>query len=329
MLNIYFEVRKETLLDLLPPLFNRSTPPFCRLMIIDHPHSPVGPFREAILALGCRYNMFPAGFAVASLTDNPKVHAAGLLERGFPTTRGQIEFTAGTDQAYATLIDQTGLVLNVEFPTLQTIEPGRLAYDHVNAFRTTGHNGGARTDLVVISPDIEITQAAISKSTHITYPSVRDTVWHALGARQVISAQVVRGTRTVAAAKPVEATQGSTEHSAQQRPGVEITSLQQVFAGLPLVFNREAAQGLTAIYQFDLTGENAAQYYVVIENETCSVKEGTHPSPHMTLSMAGQDYLDLVNGKLNPQMAFMSGKMKISGDMSLAMKMASLFPRPS
>ncbi len=49
----------------------------------------------------------------------------------------------------------------------------------------------------------------------------------------------------------------------------------------------------------------------------------------MTLSMAGQDYLDLVNGKLNPQMAFMSGKMKISGDMSLAMKMASLFPRPS
>jgi alkyl sulfatase BDS1-like metallo-beta-lactamase superfamily hydrolase len=154
-------------------------------------------------------------------------------------------------------------------------------------------------------------------------------VWHALRARQVISAQIVRGTRTVAAAKPVEAMQGSTGQSAPQRSGAEITSLQQVFAGLPVIFNKEAARGLTAIYQFDFSGEHAAQYHVVIENETCSVKEGTHPSPHMTLSMAGEDYLDLVNGKLNPQMAFMSGKMKISGDMSLAMKMASLFPRPS
>jgi len=42
--------------------------------------------------------------------------------------------------------------------------------------------------------------------------------------------------------------------------------------------------------------------------------------------MAASDYLDMVNGKLNPQMAFMSGKLKIAGDMGLAMKMAQLFP---
>ena len=42
--------------------------------------------------------------------------------------------------------------------------------------------------------------------------------------------------------------------------------------------------------------------------------------------MAASDYLDMVNGKLNPQMAFMSGKLKIAGDMGLAMKMQQIFP---
>ncbi len=109
----------------------------------------------------------------------------------------------------------------------------------------------------------------------------------------------------------------------------EATTLKEAFDGMPSVFNKEAAKGLTAVYQFDLTGDKAGQYHVIIENETCTVKEGTHPSPHVTISMAGQDYLDMINGKLNPQMAFMSGKLKISGDMGLALKMQSLFPRQS
>jgi putative sterol carrier protein len=48
----------------------------------------------------------------------------------------------------------------------------------------------------------------------------------------------------------------------------------------------------------------------------------------MTLSMTASDYVDMIMGKLNGQMAFMSGKLKISGDMGLAMKMQSLFKRP-
>lgn len=66
---------------------------------------------------------------------------------------------------------------------------------------------------------------------------------------------------------------------------------------------------------------------MIIENETCTVKEGKHPAPSITVSMAGQDYLDMVNGTLNPTSAFMSGKLKVAGDMGLAVKMQSLFPR--
>ena len=45
----------------------------------------------------------------------------------------------------------------------------------------------------------------------------------------------------------------------------------------------------------------------------------------MTMTMAGKDYVDLTLGKLNGQMAFMQGKLKIAGDMGLAMKMQTLF----
>ena len=69
----------------------------------------------------------------------------------------------------------------------------------------------------------------------------------------------------------------------------------------------------------------ATQYHFTIANETIEVKHGKHASPNITITMKEVDYLDMINGKLNGQMAFMTGKLKIAGDMGLAMKMQSLF----
>jgi putative sterol carrier protein len=94
---------------------------------------------------------------------------------------------------------------------------------------------------------------------------------------------------------------------------------------MPSRFNKEAAKGLNAIYQFDLSGEGGGKWHVMINNDQCQVKEGTHASPNITISMTAQDYLDMLSGKLNGQVAFMSGKLRISGDMGLALRMQSLF----
>lgn len=103
------------------------------------------------------------------------------------------------------------------------------------------------------------------------------------------------------------------------------TSCKQVFAEMPNRFNKEAAKGLNAVYQFDLSGDGGGKWHVIINNDACEVKEGPHASPSITISMTAQDYLDMISGKLNGQMAFMTGKLKIAGDMGLALRMQSLF----
>jgi len=103
------------------------------------------------------------------------------------------------------------------------------------------------------------------------------------------------------------------------------SSCKQVFEQMPSRFKKEAAQGLKAVYQFDLSGEGGGKWQISINNDHCDVKEGAHPSPNVTISMAANDYLDMVAGKLNPQMAFMSGKLRMSGDMSLALRFQGLF----
>ncbi len=94
---------------------------------------------------------------------------------------------------------------------------------------------------------------------------------------------------------------------------------------MPSAFNKEAAKGLTAIYQFDLSGDGGGKWQVAIKDQTIDVKEGQAASPNITISMAAQDYLDMLSGKLNGQVAFMSGKLRIAGDMGLALRMQSLF----
>ena len=103
------------------------------------------------------------------------------------------------------------------------------------------------------------------------------------------------------------------------------TTCKEVFTMMPSRLNKDAAKGLKAIYQFDLSGDGGGKWAVYVNDGTCEVKEGADPSPNITISMTAQDYLDMTSGKLNGQMAFMSGKLRIAGDMGLALRLQSLF----
>ena len=102
-------------------------------------------------------------------------------------------------------------------------------------------------------------------------------------------------------------------------------AVKQIMDEMPGKLNTSVAEGLDAVIQYDLTGEGGGQYQCAIKDGACSVNEGQHESPTMTVTIAAPDFVDMIGGKLDGMSAFMSGKLKIGGDMGLAMKLQSLF----
>ena len=104
-----------------------------------------------------------------------------------------------------------------------------------------------------------------------------------------------------------------------------IADVKEVFSMMPGAFNAAAAQGLDAIFQLDITGEGGGTWNLVIKDGACQINEGSHESPNVTLTMSAETWLGIVNRELNGMQAFLSGKLKASGDIMLAQRIQQLF----
>ena len=103
------------------------------------------------------------------------------------------------------------------------------------------------------------------------------------------------------------------------------SSIKEVFENIDQGFQPAKAEGVDAIFQFVLTGDNGGAYWIKVADKQAEVHEGQNENPTMTITSAAEDYLALVNGDLNPMMAFMQGKVKVKGDMGLALKLQAIF----
>lgn len=83
--------------------------------------------------------------------------------------------------------------------------------------------------------------------------------------------------------------------------------------------------GMTATYQFVMADEPEGQVYTKIVNGDIEVARGEAPQSDIVLTASAEDWLSMLHGDLNGQMAFLTGKLKIRGDMGLAMKLQSVF----
>lgn len=103
------------------------------------------------------------------------------------------------------------------------------------------------------------------------------------------------------------------------------TNVREIFARISEVFNADAARGVDAVFQFEITGDGGGVWNVIIKDGTCNVQEGAGDSPTVTMTMSTDTWLGIVNRQLNGIQAFMSGKLKVRGDMMLAQRYQNLF----
>jgi len=103
-----------------------------------------------------------------------------------------------------------------------------------------------------------------------------------------------------------------------------MSDLQPIFDSMTERFQADKAGDLDMIVQFDLSGDGGGQWYASIKDGAMSVDQGSADGPQATLKMDADDFALMSSGDLNPMMAFMSGKIKVDGDLNSVMKFQSL-----
>jgi pimeloyl-ACP methyl ester carboxylesterase/putative sterol carrier protein len=114
----------------------------------------------------------------------------------------------------------------------------------------------------------------------------------------------------------------------QQEGGVDGV-LDKVFAGMSESFNPEKAGGQQAVVQYELSAPDGAHGYAMrIADGRCEIDKGRAESPRVTIRMGLADFLRLITGGANGMQLFMTGKLKVSGDLFFAQTYQSWFDRP-
>ena len=94
---------------------------------------------------------------------------------------------------------------------------------------------------------------------------------------------------------------------------------------MPGAFLPEKAGDADVVIQFHFTGDQESSWHADIKDGACTVEQGEAENPTLTLTAEAQDYIDVITGKLDGMKAFMQGKLKLAGDLNLAMKMMNFF----
>lgn len=100
-------------------------------------------------------------------------------------------------------------------------------------------------------------------------------------------------------------------------------SVQEFFEGLPGRADADRLAGIHHTYVFEIDG--AGTWTVAIADGGISVREGASGDADCTFSASEESFAKIVAGELNPTTAYMTGKLKVKGDMGAAMKLQKLF----
>lgn len=91
------------------------------------------------------------------------------------------------------------------------------------------------------------------------------------------------------------------------------------------LLSAEMVKKVNGVYAFKITDANPSEWYLDLKNGNGQIDSGAfNGQANCTMTMSSDVFNNMVSGSLKPTMAFMSGKLKIKGDMGLAMKLEKL-----
>jgi len=106
--------------------------------------------------------------------------------------------------------------------------------------------------------------------------------------------------------------------------------LDTIFDRMPGQFRADRAGNTDTVISWTITGGPNGDdvYYLVIAGGVCTVSSDSGLEPKVAFTLGGYDFLQLISGTANPMMLFMTGKVKVKGDVALAANVANLFDLP-
>ena len=113
-------------------------------------------------------------------------------------------------------------------------------------------------------------------------------------------------TRPTIPARPPETT------CQEPPPAEEPVTVESLFGSLPDRLRPEKTEGWSTCFHYKIEGAAAPEWTVWVEGPSCRVAQGLEGDPKCVVEMDEETYLGVETGQVNPQVAFMMGKVKVS-----------------
>jgi putative sterol carrier protein len=96
----------------------------------------------------------------------------------------------------------------------------------------------------------------------------------------------------------------------------------EFFEGLESRIDPARTAGMTNTYLFDVDGQ---QWTVAVADGSVKVSEGDAGGSDVAISTSEETFQKIASGEQNATSAYMTGRIKVKGDMGAAMKLQKLF----
>jgi putative sterol carrier protein len=95
----------------------------------------------------------------------------------------------------------------------------------------------------------------------------------------------------------------------------------ELFTSLPERFRSERAGDLDATYAFELTGDDGGSWTVRVADGALTVEDGLAANADVTVTASASNWMAIVEGRMDPQLAYLTKKLRVSGNLQLALRL--------